>query len=459
MPATEESELVNSQLERHRFTAHQLTPDSLPTLLDASNSRLPELLIVDADALPNELEHYLHALDDDCELILFGESAQQQRFSELFARGNAIFLRRPIDSDFLEQLIIDRAKEVACSAAALDHTPDPRLDQFGLLYGSSPAMKRLFRLLRKASSSDATLFVFGESGTGKELVARSVHAYSARSEHNFDGVNCGALPAELVESELFGHEKGSFSGAHKAHAGLFERVGAGTLLLDEVTEMPESAQVALLRVLETGYFRRVGGEQDLRCDARVITACNRDPQRAVEEGVLREDLFYRLNQIPVEVPPLRDREDDALNLARFFIGQFNEDRSMACELTPEAESLIGEYYWPGNVRQLRNAVYSACRVSGGALDAQHLGLGNASEPGVPSEEKASINADNGQYVSLRVGTSLRDVEKIMVLETLRDSDDDKKRAADRLGISVRTLYNRLKEYRTASSPKEQQPLA
>jgi DNA-binding NtrC family response regulator len=434
-PAAQDRAIIEP-MESAGFDVQAISPGDFPGREDGIS---PSLVVLDGSALAQLPDPGEHEQLDDAEVIVIGDAAHQVSLNGWFADGDALFLRRPLDLGYFSDLLGDLKAERHRSAMAKSGSDsDTVLDQFGLLYGSSSAMKDLFRLLRKAAASDALLCICGESGTGKELVARSVHAYSARSEHPFDGINCGALPSELVESELFGHEKGSFSGAHRAHRGLFERVGEGTLLLDEITEMPEAAQVTLLRVLETGYFRRVGGEEDIPCLARIIAATNRNPEQAMADGQLREDLFYRISQMSVLIPPLREREDDIINLARLFVRDFASQSGLACELSAAAERLIAQHGWPGNVRQLRNAIYSACRVSGGQVGPEHL-------PPVDATDTREASHPSDALV-FTPGTSLAEAERRLILATLEHVGGDKPRAAELLGISLRTLYNRLKEY-------------
>src|SRR5690348_8069871 len=231
---------------------------------------------------------------------------------------------------------------------------EKRLERFGLLYGACQPMRDLFRGLDRLSRSTAPVMILGESGSGKELVATTLHHLSARKDRPFIAVNCGAIPENLIESELFGHERGSFTGAARTHRGCFERADGGTLFLDEVTEMPVEMQVRLLRVLETGRFSRIGGDAEIAADVRVIAASNRDLRAAVASGKLREDLMYRLCVIPVSVPPLRERGDDTILLAEMFLERLNQEHGTAKTFSAEARQSMAAYRWPGNVRELKN---------------------------------------------------------------------------------------------------------
>jgi DNA-binding NtrC family response regulator len=317
------------------------------------------------------------------------------------------------------------------------------LERCGELYGACAAMLQLFATIERVAPTSATAMILGESGAGKELVARRIHELSARSAHPFVAVNCGALPETLIESELFGHERGSFTGAARTHHGCFERADKGTLLLDEIAEMPTEMQVRLLRVLESGRFTRVGGSRELAADVRVLAATNRPLEAAVAEGKLREDLMYRLCVIPIEIPPLRDRDGDALLLAERFLDEHNREHGTDKRYSAAAREQIAADPWPGNVRELRNIIYRAfvlCdgEVEVGRTDARSIAGAQPGDGGrVPP----------AQTVTLSVGTSLDEAERALILATLDAVAGSKVEAADLLGISLKTLYNRLQAYR------------
>ena len=242
------------------------------------------------------------------------------------------------------------------------------LEHFGALYGACLPMRKLFKKIERLAASNAPVIILGESGSGKELVATTLHQLSGRSAQPFIAVNCGAIAENLIESELFGHERGSFTGASRTHRGCFERASGGTLFLDEITEMPLEMQVRLLRVLETGRFCRVGGDHEINTDVRVLAASNRDLQQAVATGRLREDLMYRLCVIPATVPPLRERGNDALLLAEMFLRQLNDEHGENKRLSDRAREQILEYPWPGNVRELKNVIHRAFVLSDDEVD-------------------------------------------------------------------------------------------
>ena len=352
----------------------------------------------------------------------------------------------------------------ASAAPSTRHDARPgRLQRLGALYGACTAMQRLFQTIERLGPSDVTVMILGESGSGKELVAQAIHQLSARSRKAFVAVNCGALPENLIESELFGHERGSFTGAARTHRGCFERADGGTLFLDEVTEMPVDMQVRLLRVLETGRFCRVGGDQEIAASVRVIAASNRDLAQAVAEGRLREDLMYRLCVIPLPIPPLRDREADALLLAEMFLAQLNDAHATDKTFAQQARGRIASFSWPGNVRELKNVIHRGYVLSDDEVEvdvpdssqevmAPRQASPTATVPSMPSinsaiAARASAPCGGLKDVTIRVGTSLDDAERALIMATLDSVSGSKAKAAQVLGISLKTLYNRLHAYR------------
>jgi DNA-binding NtrC family response regulator len=314
----------------------------------------------------------------------------------------------------------------------------PAVGRFGSLVGSSPAMLAVYAMIERVAPTAATVLVVGESGSGKELVARTIHEQSDRRRGPFVAINCGAIPANLIEAELFGHEKGAFTGASRQHRGCFERASGGTLFLDEIAEMPLEMQVRLLRVLETSRYVRVGGDHELRSDVRVLAATNRDPQVAVREGRLREDLLYRLAVFPIRLPPLREREGDAESLARQFLHEHNQQFGTTKRFSHAALAAIRDFDWPGNVRELRNAVHRAYILADELVE---LNVGHA-----PGHEVA------GALLRFPVGTSLAEMERQAIRATLDHCRGNKRLCAEILGISLKTLYNRLSVYRGAGDP-------
>ncbi|MDB5842511.1 MAG: sigma-54-dependent Fis family transcriptional regulator [Herminiimonas sp.] len=313
---------------------------------------------------------------------------------------------------------------------------DKHLKRFGFLYGSSPAMERLYQQLDKVSVSDATVLLAGESGTGKELIAQTIHQISPRADKTFIAVNCGAIPAHLIEAALFGHEKGSFTGAARQHLGYFEHASRGTLFLDEITEMPADMQVKLLRVLESGSFLRIGGSDEVKVDVRLIAATNRDVEVAVRQGSLREDLMYRLAVFPIRVPPLRERNGDVDLLAQHFLQLMNAKENTSKTFSRNSMEMIRSYTWPGNVRELKNVVQRAFILSTDTLVIEdHL-----------SELWARKPTLHEGCLNFSVGTPLADAQREIILATLKHFSGNKRLTAEALGISLKTLYNRLKDY-------------
>jgi two-component system response regulator AtoC len=306
------------------------------------------------------------------------------------------------------------------------------------LIGNSPGIQRVRDLIGRVAPTDSTVLICGESGCGKELVAESIHALSPRALQPFVAINCAAIPATLIEAELFGHERGSFTGALRTREGLFERASGGTLLLDEITEMPLELQSRLLRVLETKKLSRVGGNDDLDVDVRVIASTNRSPSKAFEEGRLREDIYYRLAVVTVQLPALRERGHDILVLAEFFLGELNLRNGTHKRLSEELRQRFLRHAWPGNVRELRNAVERAYILCDGEL--------NLSEQEMPTLRTGADAGGTDSGISIPIGATLEEIERTFILATLKHFEGDKRRTADVLGCSLKTLYNKLHAY-------------
>ena len=316
-------------------------------------------------------------------------------------------------------------------------------DCFAKMIGKSRAMQLLCAHIEKVAPTQATVLLVGESGTGKELAAEAIHLASPRHQKPFLPVNCGAISPNLIESELFGHEKGSFTGAERQHKGYFERARGGTLFLDEITEMSMELQVRLLRVLETGRFMRVGTHEEFVADVRVIAATNRNPEQAVADGTLREDLYHRLSVFPLELPPLRDREDDIILLADGFLQKLNQENGTAKTFAPEAVKAMRDYSWPGNIRELRNYVYRSYILADEVIKGDFNAF-----------ELHGHSAGWGFEILVPVGVPLADANRQLILATLKQCGGVKKAAAEMLGISLKTLYNRLEEYGAAGDVDE-----
>jgi two-component system response regulator AtoC len=354
---------------------------------------------------------------------------------EALRLGAADFLTKPVDFARVKMTLANlaRTRELSREIGSL-RGELRRLGRFGSLVGASTQMQGVYDLIAKVAPTEVAVFVVGETGTGKELVAGTVHAMSRRREQPFVAVNCGAIAPGLIESELFGHERGSFTGAERAHRGFFEKANGGTLFLDEITEMPAELQVKLLRVLETKAVERVGGGGAVKLDVRVIAASNRKPEQAVADGRLREDLLYRLNVFPIALPPLRERGDDVVLLALSFLESLNrESEAPPKTFAPEALERLRTHSWPGNVRELRNVVQRAYIMAGDAIDLGALPL-------------ASLAERSGSSLVVRVGTPIEDAERALIMATLEHCAGDKRKAAELLKISLKTLYNRLNVY-------------
>ena len=311
---------------------------------------------------------------------------------------------------------------------------------FGKLIGSSEPMRRVYALIEQVATSSASVLITGESGTGKEMVARTIHQLSPRRRAQFVAINCSAIPETLMESELFGHERGAFTGAATRRQGCFELAHGGTLLLDEIAEMPAFLQAKLLRVLEERTVRRLGGAHETPVDVRVLAATNRDPHDAVRAGVFREDLLYRLNVITIELPPLRLRKDDLPLLAQHMIKRLSARHERpARRISLAALDVLNIHHWPGNVRELRNVIERAVIIcSGESIERHHVAP-------YPLDQRARARSED--TITLPVGTPLEEVERQMLLRTLHKTDNNKTRAAALLQISLKTLHNKLKSYR------------
>jgi len=307
------------------------------------------------------------------------------------------------------------------------------------MVGRSDAIKAVRELVEKVAPTDATVLITGESGSGKELVAQAIHARSLRGAGPFLGINCGALPPTLIESELFGFERGSFTGASRTHTGLVERASGGTLFLDEVTEMSADMQTRLLRFLETQRFYRVGGSQELRTDVRVVAATNRSPVQAVRDGSMREDLLYRLAVFPISLAPLRERGDDVVLLAEHFLDELNARNDTSKRFADTALHTLRDYHWPGNVRELKNAIERAFIMCAQELDLQPMNIH------APSSDSAA-RADGDGGIQVPIGSSLAQAERWLIEATLAHWAGNKNRAARTLGCSLKTLYNKLAAY-------------
>ncbi|MEP7058200.1 MAG: sigma-54 dependent transcriptional regulator [Caldimonas sp.] len=362
----------------------------------------------------------------------------------------ADYLKKPVSETQLRAVLERLAPPAAFNREIgdLDHDVEQH-GHFGPLWGRSAAIRGVYDRMARVARTAAAVLITGESGTGKEIVARTIHDLSRRRGAEFLAVNCGAISPKLIESELFGHEKGSFTGADRQHIGFFERADGGTLFLDEIGEMPAELQVKLLRVLETGALVRVGGTQSREIDVRIVAATNKSPLLAVDAGTLRADLFYRLNVFPIDVPPLRERLDDVALIALHFLRQISNVEGRAKEFAPAALARLADYRWPGNVRELRNIVYRAYLMAPGGLivdpclpddDAM---ASTATATTVMAATLPSAAAAPG--ISLPLGISLKDVKRRVTVATFEHIGEHERTAAA-LGISDKSLALALKNH-------------
>jgi DNA-binding NtrC family response regulator len=358
---------------------------------------------------------------------------------EAMKRGARDFLTKPItDLAKLRSLVDDAEREIEMrrKAKRLASRVEQEQSSLGTFVGANKRMRDVFQLIESVAGRDVSVMITGESGTGKELVARSIHELSRRNGKPFIAVNAAAIPESLMESEIFGHERGSFTGAIGMRPGCFEQANGGTLLLDEIAEMPMSLQPKLLRVLADGRVRRLGGQQEFTFDVRVIAATNRDPLKAIEEGRLREDLYYRLNVVPIALPSLRDRLDDVPLLVQHFIAEFNRKHGLdIVGITDEALAMLKVYSWPGNVRELSNIIERAVVLAKSEWIEERDISPYIRDGAIPEKLVFPVGA-----------TTVADAERELILKTLERAGQNKAEAARQLGVDVKTIYNKLKAY-------------
>ncbi|HTT01383.1 MAG TPA: sigma-54 dependent transcriptional regulator [Steroidobacteraceae bacterium] len=397
----------------------------------------PDVLLTDL-RLPDgegiELVRELEKPDATEVIVVTGHATVDSAVAALRA-GASDYLVKPADLERV-QAVLRHAKKTSALQHEIGELRDElrKLGRFGRILGSSQRMQVLYDQLSRVAPTSATVLLIGESGTGKELAAQTLHELSRRRDAPFMPLNCGAVAPQLIESELFGHERGSFTGADRQHKGFFERANGGIIFLDEITEMPMELQVKLLRVLETGSFTRVGGAQQISSDVRVIAATNREPEKAVADGKLREDLYHRLNVFPIRLPPLRDRGTDIEQLAQFFLDELNRIEGTNKSFSRDALVRLYQHNWPGNVRELRNYVQRAYIMADDRIECD-VGVSDT----VPKTEDPTT-------ITIRVGTPLEEVERRVTMATLAYCGHVKRKAAEILGVSLKTLYNRLEAY-------------
>jgi DNA-binding NtrC family response regulator len=409
--------------------------------LELINSFRPDIVLADLK-MPNkdglELLRDVRQMGIYLPTIIISGQGDFPEVVEAIKLGAVDYLRKPVDPPHLRQIL----RNLADNVMMRDENRSLRrrlaeVGELGRLIGKAPAMRRVLAMIERVAESAASIVITGDSGTGKEVVARTIHQMSARSRGPYVGINCAAMPETLMESELFGHERGAFTGADRRREGCFEAASGGTLLLDEITEMKVELQAKLLRVLEERRLRRLGGNSEIPIDVRVLASSNRDLEGAIRDNKLRADLFYRLNVFTIQLPSLRDRLEDIPLLAHSFIKHFAEiNNKEMVDIDSECLSALQAHPWPGNVRQLRNVIERALIVCNGRVITKH---------DLPEEFQVAGRSDSG-YIQVRLGTTLDDVEKEIIFRTIESADGNKTRAAQVLGVSVKTLYNKLERY-------------
>jgi DNA-binding NtrC family response regulator len=407
---------------------------------------ITDLVMPGMDGL--ELLRALQQQGADVTTLLLTAQGTVETAVEAMKEGAYDYLTKPVDIPRFKVLLdrvverLETLREVKALRRQLrEH------GTFGSLIGNSPEMRKTYQSIEQAAPTSASVLITGDSGTGKELVAQTIHQLSPRAAFPFVAINCAAIPETLLESEIFGHEKGAFTGAADRRQGCFELADRGTLFLDEIGEMTPQTQVKLLRVLQERKFRRLGGRTEQSVDVRVIAATNIDPLEAVQAGKLREDLFYRLNVFAFRLPPLRERKEDLPLLVQAFISEFNaRNQKSVAGVDHQAMRMLEQYSWPGNVRELRNVIERATILSAGPfIEPRHL-------PPVLSGEPAK---QQQPQVALGPGVTVEEAERRLILMTLEHTRDNKTRAAEILGISLKTLHNKLNKLRLRPRKTEQ----
>jgi len=395
-----------------------------------------------------ELLASLRAQESDVPVIVITAHGTIETAVTAMKHGACDYLLRPFDIDVVEHAVerVLNDTEVARQNAFLRQEVNRGWDAF---IGTSEPMRAVYELIQRVGPSKASVLITGETGTGKELAARAVHNASPRRDKLFVPINCAAIPADILESELFGYEKGAFTGAVKERVGKFELSDGGTIFLDELTEMPMALQAKLLRVLQENTIERLGGNRVINLDLRVIAATNRDPLEGVREGKLREDLYYRVNVFSIELPPLRKRKEDIAGLVEHFIAKPGHSTATT-RLSPSALERLQGYAWPGNVRELENMVERALILSGGGLlGEQHFLLEPRTAEALP---KASALPAEGSKTAPPLNQAVEDLEARLIDEALAQGEGNKAKAAALLGISERTLWYKMKKYRPDQNP-------
>ncbi len=383
-----------------------------------------------------ELLEAIKGLKPETEVIVISAQGTIEKAVQAMKLGAFDFIEKPINARVIS-LLVERALEKQTLILQNRDLRSRLEDKFHFknIIGRSEKMIKIFELIRHIAPYDSSVLIIGESGTGKELIANAIHYNSPRASMPFIKVSCASLSEGIIESELFGHEKGAFTGAIASRKGRFELAHQGTLFLDEVEDIPPATQIKLLRVLQEGEFERVGGNKTIRVNIRIIAASNRDLQEAVKGGGFREDLYYRLNVVNIKLPPLKDRRDDIPFLVNFFIEKYNQKYHMKVKgISQKAMNLLSDYEWTGNVRELENTIESILVInSPDVVDIQHL-----------LQEFRDFK-EKPEVVAIKIGTPLEEVEKEMLIQTLRATKGNKRKAAKLLGINVRTIHRKIEE--------------
>ncbi len=389
-----------------------------------------------------ELLRTLQTQGSDVITLLLTAQGTVETAVEAMKEGAYDYLTKPVDLQRLK-ILLDKIVERQETLREVKTLRRQLRDQgtFGSMIGNSPEMRKIYSVIEQAAPTSASILITGESGTGKELVAKALHELSPRTSFPFVAINCAAIPETLLESEIFGHEKGAFTGAADRRQGCFELADRGTLFLDEIGEMTPATQVKLLRVLQERKFRRLGGRVEQSVDVRVIAATNIEPLDAVQNGRLREDLYYRLNVFALRLPPLRDRREDLPLLIQAFITEFNARNQKSIQgVDHQVMRILEQSNWPGNVRELRNVIERATILAPGPMiEARHLPPALVHEPAPAVPQQAQM--------ALAPGTTVEEAERRLIMMTLEHTGDNKTRAAEILGISLKTLHNKLNKLR------------
>lgn len=441
--------------DKQKYTVE--TVDSGNKAYDLLRRKVFEVALVDLTLEDLDGLALLRKVRDDAiptEIVLVTGHGSIDSAVEAMRLGAYDYLTKPVDRKDLLRVVghaLERARLVQKNRDLQNQLNT--LTRYQNLIGKSQPMQHLFQTIEAAAASDASILLLGESGTGKELVAHAIHKRSERCNAPFIALNCAALPSNILESELFGHEKGAFTGAIKDKAGYFEQAHGGTLFLDELTEMPYEIQAKLLRALETHSFRRVGGTRDITVDVRVLAASNRDVQDAIQKRALREDVYYRLAVLEIELPPLRERTEDIPLLAGDFLQRFSRAAGKAISgFSAGAMKILLNHGWPGNVRELRNAIERAvilCRSD--KIDVLDLPPRLQAGQGPAAIDPDSIPEN---VVAVPLGTTVAEMERRLILRTLEVNNNNKTRAAEVLGVSLKTLHNKLGRYAEMRHEKE-----